>query len=61
MLSSDSSKPDKVLKSECKSTMYSSGSICLLQHPTTTCAILKMKKIDKNQNSITQKWNKVQT
>ena len=30
-------------------------------HPTTTCAILKMKKIDKNQNSITQKRNKVQT
>ena len=35
MPSSDSSKPDKVLKSECKSAMYSSGSICLLQHPTT--------------------------
>ena len=35
MPASDSSKPDKVLKSECKSTIYSSGSICLLQHPTS--------------------------
>ena len=46
MSSSDSSKPDKVLKSECKSTMYSSGSICLLQHSNTTCAILKIKKLN---------------